>query len=261
MKVAVVGLLDRQHALISPRQYPHLQLRFASKGAKHSQTQSAMLNEVDRVLVMAKFISHSTTVALDRSKTTLIHGGLSQLKDRLASLNQVAALHHRPQPTPPPPANDDTESDMSDTEEEAVRHLDFKALRTAKVGDVLVFTRPPRLPLRQWELRISQARSYYLRMYNVHTEVQYRDGEAHIRVLPPPEPKLAQDTVATPEPHDVATQPAPESYDVGQLWREVLTHRMHLCPNESAEDVVTYVNTLVDAYLQRFGHVPPSTPA
>lgn len=236
MKVAIVGMLGRQEKEIPVHEYRNLDIRFGNKGRKYGMGNSALFSQVDRIFVMTKFVSHSLTETLDRSKTTLIHGGFNKLRDALQVLNTTARLEeqaHKPVLT------------MAEAEEEQeMKRLDFNILKDAKPGDVFEFPRPPTLTLDKWELRIAQTRTYYKTNHGVITDKPVFKDNGRVELLvterrskTAPAEDVKTDTLAGPAPA-TATEPASparvQPYSVDrQFWMDVYLQSMRNNPGNA----------------------------
>ncbi|MBD3407316.1 MAG: DUF2325 domain-containing protein [Candidatus Lokiarchaeota archaeon] len=90
-KVLIVGLLDRQASEIHNIFSQSLSLSYISsdKNTKNLKQIPKLVNQVDHVLVMTKFISHALNnkiMKFGKNKTKLVYGGTSQLEEILLDL-------------------------------------------------------------------------------------------------------------------------------------------------------------------------------
>lgn len=89
MSVLIIGLLPAQFQAVK-HDFPALDLRLWATGSSEKQV-ARSANRVDRVIVMAGFISHKHTHRIDKHKTTLVHGGLTSLR---AALTEIQESNH-----------------------------------------------------------------------------------------------------------------------------------------------------------------------
>lgn len=187
MRVAIVGCLGRQEKIIEEEIYDNLDIRFANRGAKYGISDLDILKRVDRIFVMSKFISHTLTQNLDRSKTTLIHGGFNTLKNALATLNASVRID-APQLT-----HSEEDDDMA---RDGYNFND--QMRAAKEGDVLVFVRPPDHTMKKWENKVSAMRGYNKERYGMITVQETKGDEVHVLVESIRKPKTPLPRTAEP---------------------------------------------------------------
>jgi hypothetical protein len=171
VKVAVAGLLKGQHGQVGVRSYPNLDIRFANKEDKTGSANDDLFKSADRIVLMGKFISHSLSGRVDRTKSILLHGGMGKLRSTLSHLNAAAPVVR--------------EARLEDSHQYGVRNempkdqkqTEFKAkFDAAKPGDVLEFKRPPTTSLVAWGKRGEAIRSYYKLNKGIHSDMEMREG-------------------------------------------------------------------------------------
>jgi hypothetical protein len=173
-KVLIVGLLDRQQA-IARREYQTLDIRFTDK---ESITEGPLYKWADRTLVMHKWISHSLFHNLDRSTVEYFTGfkRLRQLLDKIVTeaknAPRLAATATRAfVPTFVP--DDDTMPTAL---------IDYSALRTAKAGDVIIFTRPDNVEAHAFAQNLETALVFYNKKCGVVASKEIRGGRAEVLI-------------------------------------------------------------------------------
>ena len=244
MKLAVVGLLKRQERMIA-REFSYLDIRFASKESRDGSADIAMLNNVDRILVMANFINHSLYHRMDRSKLTLIHGGLTKLRHVVTTIGAAHKIADKAAPV--------VAMHTQEEEEDMATKLDFTPLKTAKVGQTMRFTRPPRTTIAAFELQVMQGRSYYKRKHGVFTKYSSGDGYIDVTVIESPE-AVAKAVPPAPEPAAAPERPVlrVEGTVDRRFWQEVYLQAMRNNPAGGAFWKAT-ADEALDALVRKCG--------
>lgn len=239
MKVAVVGMLPRQEQELGVHNFKHLDVRFANKGPKYGLNET-VFDSVDRIVVMAKWISHALIGKLDRSKTTMIQGGLGKARAELQRLNDLARMHETPAPRVAHPLSYSTVEDSNVADNNPYNAL----ILGAKEGDVLTFTRPPHTTIDKWKTQWQVRRSYYKLNYGVHSEIEYRDGKAALlitKVAPQEGRRSGKKVVTEAEAGEVLGLPAPPAQTLSDQLKQ---------PPEEAEIEHDFSNARRGAVIQ-----------
>ena len=269
MKVVIIGGFKRQIDLAA-RGFDNLDIRLANKEAKHGTGEDQLYAQADRLIVLTKFVSHGLTGKLDRSKTTWINGGMSQLRSTLQTLNTTARLEA------PTTARIITPAEQEEEEEMAAFKFDFSPLAHSKVGDVHRFKRPANMTIADFDLKVMQGRSYYKRIYGVVTEFTRGDGYIDVLVtelngkpsqeaaavavahaaqkqdsgsLGPSLPLIPAETEA-----DYRTLEAPRSTVDRVFWQHVFLKAMELSPG-SPGSWASDANDAFDAMTKKCGNI------
>lgn len=219
MRVVVVGMLGRQEQEVGAKKFKNLDIRFANKGSRYGLSQAALLDNADRIYVMTKFVSHSLTQGLDRAKTVMLHGGFSTLRKALATLNDTVGATGAPELT-----------HQEQTEEDMPEKYDFSAITKAAVSDVLVFPRAPDCTMKQWELKVTGARSYYKRSKGINSVQETKDGAVEVLITGIPAPYSEK-----PPAQETAAAAVPGS-SKSKFWQEVFMLSMHQNPGMSVAE-------------------------
>lgn len=244
LRVAIVGCLGRQEKIIEGEIYANLDIRFANRGTKYGISDLDILKRVDRIFVMTKFISHTLTQNLDRSKTTMIHGGFNSLKNALATLNASVRID-TPQLT-------HFEEDDDDMARDGYNFND--QMRAAKEGDVLVFVRPPDHTMKKWENKVAAMRGYNKERYGMITVQETKGDEVHVLVEGTRAPKTPLPPTSR-VPGDVP-QPAPasvyRSYSEEDriFWRQVYLLSMQQNPGMAPNQHINTANQALQGSLR-----------
>ena len=230
-KTAVVGLLPAQAQKIA-KDFPRSGLKFVPRDREREV--STITGALDHVLIMTKFISHTTWHSIPREKVTPVNGGLSDLRNKLRKLERVL---------PPVPVERPESLELPD-----MADADYSAIKFADPGQVLVYKRPSNLSMATFEKQVAAARSYYKRKHSIETEQKPVDQTIHITVngkldkTPPVEPTPAP----TPAPIE-ATE------TVRRLWADTYVSFVRSLPGAPDEALAARADAAVAAYRERFG--------
>lgn len=243
LRVAIVGCLGRQEKIIEGEVYTNLDIRFANRGVKYGINDLEILKRVDRIFVMSKFISHTLTQNLDRSKTTMIHGGFNSLKNALATLNASVRID-TPQLT-------HSEEDDNDMARDGYNFND--QMRAAKEGDVLVFVRPPDHSMKKWETKVMAMRGYNKQRYGMITEQETKDNEIHVLVVKTS--TIDPETPAPLESTEHAQLPSRSAHERSRedqllFWRQVFLLSMQQNPGMTPSQHIDTANQALQGSLR-----------
>jgi hypothetical protein len=257
MRIAVVGLLPELADRVRSA-FPNHDLRFVS-GDRQNKIDE-IVKTSDKVILMRRFIAHSTSDKVPMSKRVILGGSESTLKTWLQTApTKVVTIKH------------DNANKGNANMAPAENEIDWTALKTAAIGDEVTAKRPARVTMPVWETRVHAVRSYYRTKHGIKTEVAFRDGVAHVKVIEIiDKKKKAAEPVAEVEPtamtlHDADvlpdnaspaakyfTAPAVESPAL-VFWRDVVLSRVRSLPGSSADDAIAFANAIAEAERARFG--------
>lgn len=209
MKFGIIGLLpDQVNAIV--RAYPNHDLEFLSR--EREREARSFASRHSKVVLMTKFISHSTQEAVPRHKRVLIHGGVTKLHAFLGTSG--VTVFHKPvhkEPVMTPVAD---------------KKVDYKPLLAAKEGDVLEFHRPVRTTIAKWESQITSVRSYYRRHHGLKTEVSFKDSVASFLIVERTKPVKPQQEAAERPSVAPATTVSGNEAD-RQFWQQTFLARLN----------------------------------
>lgn len=229
--VAVVGLLPRQAQRVAAA-FPQSGLKFIPRDREREV--STITAQMDRIVVMTKFISHHTWREVPREKITPVNGGITELKAKLRSLVRKA---HKPKP------NQMLEQSSLRPQESVpvASTADYTQIKTAAPGSVLRFRRPDDVPLTVFEKQTSAARSYYKRAHGIETEQQTTDDGIEVTVLGTRDsaPSIARKS---------ATTEANQAF-----WTEAYLRMLTALPGIDPQELARRADEAVAAFQQRFG--------
>lgn len=224
----VVGLLPSQVRRVAD-EFPKSGLKFIPRdreGELH-----VLAKSFDNVVVMTKFISHSTWFLIPREKVRPVNGGLTALKRMLRSLlTPASATETRPSLKEPymPPA------------------IDYSALKNAAPGEVVKISRPPTVTNKTFQKQVNAMRSYYRRNHAIETTLRSLDDHVEIFVV-----SRGGVTAKEGEPAKTAAV-LPDDSNVKQLWSEAYLRLISSLPGCTDDVYASRADAAVAAYLQRF---------
>lgn len=220
--VAVVGLLPAQARRIADH-FPKSGLKFVPK--EREREVGEITASLDRVVVMTKFISHSTWYSVPREKILPVNGGLTELRRKLLKIAAPDAAKIPAQPA--------RVLDMPAT--------DYQAIKTAKPGEVLLFPRPEHTTKTAFEKQVSAMRSYYKRTHGIETE--QRSTEKGVEIV-------VNGTLASAQDAAPVERPAPETAD---FWMQAYLRFISACPGADDDGLASRADAAVTAFQARFG--------
>lgn len=172
MKIGIVGLLRQQADQIKQR-FRDMDLVFYPKDCGGGKHFTSFASGCDEVILMTKFIDHSTFHAVDNEKRVLVHGGLSSLSNYLAAMNE---------------SNSKTEITAVQKEEtQNLREVNvpfdgekyqWNILRELKVGDCARIIKPTSIDFASWKQRLAVMRSNMLRINKIELELAFTSTHA-----------------------------------------------------------------------------------
>lgn len=234
-RTLIVGLLPAQAKSVF-KSFPNNGLKFLSKEQDHRI--GDLVNGFDNVVVMTKFISHSSYSSVPKDKLHHVSGGLTDLKRTILKVTKQLA-----------------EKPMSSSE--AIEASEFSQIRDAAPGTVLRFTRPRVQTLEQFKRNVMATRSYYKRRWNIHTE-QRDAGEGE------GEGQVVFVTVNGCLPSATAEQGAPDTtvQDVAaakfvstsdaDFWQKVYLSQVQCFPTATPEQWAPVADQALAQYQSRF---------
>jgi hypothetical protein len=235
MKIGIIGLLPDQENQIR-KEFPTHALEFLPKERSREAKEFAVRHS--KVVLMTKFIGHSTQEGIPTHKRVMIHGGMTKLR---AWINTQASapvtVHHAPAQR--------KETTMTNVETK----IDYKALLTAPIGQALVWKRPARTTIAKWEKQVGAMRSYYKRKHGVETELEFKEGSAVIKVIS----RADKQTTDAPVPEISATAEVIGIASERQFWEAVVVARMGTALPVSL--VLREADAVLEAARERFGKV------
>lgn len=259
MRVVIVGLKPAEASQIQREYRGRLRLRiFHSDTNRKAWIVADAATKADHTFVMTHFVAHKIIELLDNKMVTPIHGGMAKLREALNVL-----VKHLPT-RPPKPVHKDVPHQEEPAMPRGAGTNDFSKLKTAKVGDVLVFKRPPTTSIVKFEKQVSAARSYHRNKNGVVTSQEFHDGEMHVLIedrvavgetkppetTPPPETEEPKITVQyTDRP---PTSPVPPHDIYRQFWMDVFLQSMRNRPSDDAHLHAGQANASLDALRDKF---------
>jgi len=247
MSIGIIGLLPAQanaiEAEYTPRGY---NLAFLPKQRDAQAADFAKTKA--KVIVLTKFISHSTEYAIPAHKLIRIHGGMTKLRRWLNENPPVAPVVKKT------PTIVIKEAPQMSTNPNKV---DYTALKDAQPQDRIKFPRPPGVELAKWKAQVTTVRHYYNRQHDIETKAEFAGNHVLIIVLavkgkrkPAPLPKITDQDVAEVRAEAAAAPPTFEMSHAEEraLWSNAAVAALragHANPIEAADAVLA-------AYRKRF---------
>jgi len=218
MKIGVIGLLSDQANRIADR-FPDMDITFLSREREREAAQ--FQQQVAKVVLMTKFISHPTQHAIPNHKRVLVDGGQTALAKCLEKLkNAVEVPVKEPIKMPEPIVVQQPNPDK----------IDYRAIKDAHPQDVLRFPRPKGIDLTRWQSQITTIRSYYRREHDIETKPEFFPDYVELRVLrvrgKTKRPEPAPAPVASPVVPAVATAPRQDE-SLATFWQSVFVARLN----------------------------------
>jgi hypothetical protein len=279
-KILIAGLLPQQIRTIN-NSFPGRGLQFLHKDSQRKL--SSIVPEVDRVVLMQKFISHEVSDQVPREKRVLVPGGMTNLKrileqqlaipdeilrgERSATQqklrNNGVPLAVGPEVTAPPPGTTMMAPGKNGSRRELPKHKgghrDWTVLLTAEAGEVF-FMPYGKDDQKRVEQRVQVTRSAYKLRSGLLTKQRKVAGGIEIEVLGPS--KKAQQTAEPP-----AQQTAPAQQVVAEpptqaslpqflrdFWIDAYLAALKATPGLVREKAAAEsADAAVAAYTARFG--------
>lgn len=273
MKVAVVGMLEKQvQNAINGGDFRYLDIRTANKDGRSGSGVDALLKNVDRILVMTKFISHGATDALPRDKTTWVKGSVSSLRHHLEMLNTAAKLQGLTKHPVITPLETLEDYDMARSSP-----FDFSKMAEAETNAIVTYFKPQDMDAKNFIAAITQARGRLRHNHGLESEQTVSGGKGKIEVLIKKSiadarreerekaELIAAAKASNSNPQVPAAQSAPletaasamsgvsfgESYPNARIiWQQVLGARMQ--PGLSMQQAVDDANLAARAFRELF---------
>jgi hypothetical protein len=238
-RIVVVGLLDRQFALVR-NEYPSLDLIHYKDGS-HGKLDGFIKN-ADRILVITKFISHSIWDHVDRAKVAYFSG----LESLRMSLRNIAA--ETVFAAPNVVVSMRTEFDPSKP------LCDYTPLATSKTGDVLTFFRPPGVPAHVFSQNVEAALTHYRKLCLVQATTEIHGGKADVFISHGAAfPKLAEAEAKLGDPQEVTFRLPTFDEQTRQFWKDVFLSSMRAQPGASPSHYAENANAAVKSWREISG--------
>lgn len=175
MKIGIVGLLRQQADQIKQR-FRDMDLVFYPKDCGGGKHFASFTNNCDEVILMTKFIDHSTFHAVDNEKRVLVHGGLSSLANYLQAMLES---HRKSEPK----AETKEEMDSKNVVRDVNVPFDgekyqWYILKELKVGDRARIVKPTSIDFVSWKQRLAVMRSNMLRINKIELELAFTSTHA-----------------------------------------------------------------------------------
>lgn len=169
MKIGIIGLLADQANFIKAK-FPSYAIEFLPR--EREREAAAFAQRHSKVVLMTKFISHSTQNGVPMHKRVLLSGGTTALANWLnKQASDVTIIKHTPvhkEPEVMAPATDKPTS--------------WAPLKKLAIGETFTVKRPKHTTLTTFENNVNTQRSYYNRQHGIVTSVRFLDGSAVITV-------------------------------------------------------------------------------
>ena len=244
MRIVIVKLHNRQANIIA-EEFPDLDLTVITEDSViQAKAQAA---SADVLVIMTRFIGHSLFKALPHANKFLCKGGLTELRKQLCAFRSAQPVV---QPVVQPVT--DTCFPIEDFP------MDYRSLKTAKVGDVLLFPRPAGITLKVFETRVLYVRSYYKKQHGVDTVQNTTDNGIEILITDRKPKKLKKskfDKLAVKHPDifeakedqkgdgflggQIIREPATDFQVTRQFWRDVFLSTLGAYPGRVVEATET----------------------
>lgn len=203
MKIGVVGLIPPQIQQMRNR-LPGYALEFLPRdNEQKSSNVTTFVKSMDKVVLMTRFISHSTSDKVPPEKRVMITGGTSMAVHRIKELLgcPLAPKVNLTPATPAPqlPPLDKGIPGMTDLLAKAIHGThaplvvkpkpdgtyDFTILAAAAAGDVIRFPHPIGMDYASWVTRMRSARFYYAKRTTLHLTLELHEAHADFKVTDP----------------------------------------------------------------------------
>lgn len=220
MKIGIIGLLAQQVAHITQK-FPHQKFVFLPRDRERDA--ASFCQQVSKVVVMTKFISHSTFNAIPVHKREPVAGGMSDLTRKLTALSESSE-----------PAVKKTETKK---ETDVPATMNWSVLKDAGLGDILTIKRPTDLSMPEFKQQVANQRSYYKRQYGIHTIVTVSGAKAVVEVV---------NIESLPKESTPAVVKTDAAGQLALLWANFVTHR---CASGAS---VSSASEMADEFIEAF---------
>lgn len=238
-RVIIVGLFPRQFEEIAS-EFPGLDLRHVPQGSAYDTSQ--LYRNADRIMVMTKFIGHDLSDKVrnscDPRNIIWNHGAFSAARNELAKLESQAKL-----------LADQKVISLPIREASGIYRIDFSALRHAKTGETLTYTRPETMPAHNFESEITNALGYYKKECGVRASHHVSGGKVTITV----ERGVNHLENAEAALLESFEREAPESArNTKRFWRDVYLESYRSRPLADAAEHVAFADAAMAGWLSLF---------